>query len=181
MKWGEAELADLHADFAAAVRPILGEAEAEGLDVRRQSGGRSNARQAGLYATYLAEKAKFDRGERPEPPLPAAPAGKSAHNYSLCSREPGHRIGAAQACPECGAASKLAALALDVALLDANGKAIHCPPLALALRPAEWQQWAGILARHPLVRDGGAFKGRLDVVHFESAGWNVLDHSYRKP
>src|SRR6185436_12937153 len=146
MKWGAAELHDLHPDFRAAVIPILDDAEADGLDVRRQSGYRSNARQSGLHTTYLIEKAKFDRGERKEEPLPAAPAGKSAHNFALCSRDTSHLIGNADKCPSCGAATIGASLALDVAILDPDGRAVHCPPERdIAKRPEVWQRWSVIL------------------------------------
>jgi len=179
--WGDAELGDLHPDLRAIAPVIIGDADADGLDVRRQSGYRSNVRQDALYRDYLQKKAAFDRGELGDtPPIPAAPAGKSAHNYALCSRDRSHLIGAAIACPICGAGTLPASLCLDVSIHDERGNAIRTLMVPLDQRPAVWQRWAAILDRYgDEIRDGGDFKGRLDVVHFELIGWNVLDHTYR--
>lgn len=177
--WGAIDLGDCHPDLRAIMPSIVTAADKAGLDVRRQSGARSNARQAQLYETYLLERSKFERGER-DAPLPAAPPGKSAHNYALCVRHPEHRIGGAVECPLCGAATIPASLALDVSLHDAKGDAIHCPSVPLPERPAAWQTWAGVLdSFSSQVRDGGDFTGRRDVVHLELLGWNVLDHTYQ--
>lgn len=181
MTWRSSDLTDLHPDFRGIIPSLLNAAVSAGLDVRRQSGYRSNARQRQLYDVYLANQEKFLTGQG-EQPLPAAPPGKSAHNFALCSREPAHVIRDAVQCPECGAATLPASLALDISLHDSKGNAIHCPNVPLPERPFEWQIWAGILDTfQDAVRDGGDFSGRRDVVHFESVHWNVMDHSFKKP
>lgn len=181
--WPIVETADLHPDWKRWLPAILTDAERVGLIVRKESGGRANARQQQLFEAYRVEQVRFEKGLRPTTPHPAAPPGKSAHNYSLCVRDPAHVVGPALACPVCGASTILASLALDVSLRDEHGNPIVTGgELPLAARPPAWRTWAEVLDRYELhVRDGGDFHGRTDTVHFELIGWNVLDHTYRSP
>lgn len=179
MSWALADYGDLHVDLRLALPPLLEDAEKEGLRVRRISGYRSNARQAQLRATFEAKEKLYQLGQGPMP-LPAARPGKSAHNYALCSRTIGHVIGEHVQCPICGAATLPASVAVDIGLFDDKGVAIRCPPL-FEERPAEWQAWAGLVAKHPDLRDGGHFKPNADPVHVELIGWNWQTCVYTRP
>lgn len=178
MTWAPADYADLHPDLQAELPSVLVDAVRANLHVIRASGSRTNAVQQRLYETYLAKKADYDAGRTTVLPLPAAAPGASAHNYARCSREPSHVIGARVSCPVCGSATLPASLAVDVALLDGHGVAIHCPAVPLAQRPAEWRTWAGVIDGHPRLRDGGDFQHQLDPVHIEMLGWNFSTRTY---
>ena len=78
-----------------------------------------------------------------------------------------------------GVAASQASLAVDVGLFGTADNSVHCPNVPVDQRPVPWQLWASVLDKYEdVVRDGGDFAGRRDVVHMELRGWNVLDHTY---
>lgn len=175
--WAEPDLADLHPDLAAALRPLLSAAVSAGLRPRRRSGARSNETQGALYIAYKAAQGRWVAGGKVgSGPLPAAPPGASAHNYAVCPQNNSHLIGPNPTCPVCASRSRAASLALDIALLDVAGVSIYSGGArGLAARAVEWRQWAGLVRAFPAVRDGGTF-AQPDPVHVELARW---DHTSR--
>lgn len=170
----------LHPRFAEALEPCVIEAHATGIPVRPRSAWRSNTAQRQLYEHFLSMKGDFDTGRSPVRPLPAAPPGASAHNYSVCPTDPAHLIGGKERCPFCGSPPTAASLALDIGLLDAKGEFVPSGgALALPMRPAIWQRWAAHLQGFPLLRDGGLFHPRPDAVHVEHAAWDYAQRAFR--
>ena len=112
-------------------------------------------------------------------PLAAAPPGKSAHNYQLCTVDAAHVAGAAEVCNVCAGAVKPAAAAVDVLIQDRHGTTISTGgALELKYRPHVWQTWATILKKYPKLRDGGAFS-RPDTPHVELTRWDFKTHTVR--
>jgi hypothetical protein len=180
--WTLDQFTHLHPGFVAVLVPALLEADARQLRVRYRSGYRGNAEQRSLHDSFEARLAAFDRGELKAKPLPAAPAGASAHNFALCSVDVAHPIGGADECPECGAAVTPASVACDVQILGPNGQPIPSGGDApLEQRSHEWQQWAAILDRHPELRDGGDYASRKDPVHVEWIRWDYKTHALGAP
>lgn len=156
--WSPDQLAQLHPDFVAVLVPALHDAEAGQLRVRFRSGHRPNAEQQHLHDSFEARLAAYERGELKVKPLPAAPAGGSAHNYEVDG--------------------KPASVACDVQILDGTGRPIPSGgDCALETRPLEWQRWAAILDRHAGLRDGGDYVSRKDPVHVEWVRWNYKERA----
>lgn len=172
--WSPDQLLQLHPEFAEAVAPAIAEAQAEGLPVRFASGHRSKRRQAELRASYEARKKLFEAGELKQKPLPAALPGSSAHNWDLEDAEArGAGGGDVEGTP--------ASLALDVAILDQLGQPIPSGgQIPLEQRAPAWQRWAAVVARYPLLRDGGAFT-TPDAVHVELVLWDAKAKALRAP
>lgn len=151
--WSEDQFEQLHPDLGAALIPALLDAERELLRVRFRSGYRSAAEQKELHDTYGQRLELWKAGKLKNKPLPAAPPHASAHNY-------------------CQADGRPASLASDVQILGPTGQPIPSGgSIPLEQRPLEWQRWAAIVARHPLLRDGGTFS-KPDTVHVELARWD---------
>ena len=199
--WTEEQWSRLHPGFAADLAPLLAEAERRGFVVRPRSLDRSNARQRGLRQQYESARRLWDgaleahhkgshkgasqpatcslcwvlgakRGPEPRPPLPAAKAGWSSHNFGLCPNDAGHLHDCHDECPWCGAAWIPATVAVDVMLLDGRGVAVPSGgAVPLVHRPKVWQEWAELVHKFPALRDGGTFS-YPDSVHVE---WNLWD------
>jgi len=207
--WTDEQWARLHPGFAADLAPLLAEAERRGLVVRPRSLERSNARQRGLRQQYESARRLWDgtleahakglhhevkqpltccicwaagskKGPEPRPPLPAAKAGASSHNYGLCPVEPvGHPHDCHDECPWCGAAWVPATVAVDVMLLDKREVAVPSGgAVSLARRPEPWGQWAALVHEFPALRDGGTFS-TPDPVHVEWSRWDCAKAGLR--
>jgi hypothetical protein len=182
--WTDAEFADLHPTFAAALLPVVLEAQSQGIAVRRVSGWRSNAHQQHLRDTYEQALAQWQAAGGPATgkpkPLPASPPGHSAHNFTICSEDESHStLGHDDECPKCGGKVVPASLAVDVGIKDlVTGNFIRVGgQIPREQRHMQWQRWATLLESHPELRDGGEFKN-IDAVHCEAAGWHVADHTF---
>lgn len=213
--WTEDQWSRLHPGFAADLAPLLAEAERRGLVVRPRSLDRSNARQRGLRQQYESARRLWDgaleghhkgshkgasqpaicslcwvlgakRGPEPRPPLPAAKAGASSHNFGLCPNDAGHLHDCHDECPWCGAAWVPATVAVDVMLLDDHGTPtpVDDTPIAsggavvLARRSPAWQHWAALVHEFPALRDGGTFS-TPDPVHVEWSRWDCAKAGLR--
>lgn len=180
--WLEWQLLGLHPDLRAALVPAIEEALCIGIRPRYLSGPRTNAHQLRLRTEYENKAKLFAAGKITKLPLPAAPPGKSAHNYALCSVDKTHRIGPNERCPKCGAVTIPASLACDIWLADLRGEAIPSGgAIPREVRDRAWQDWAAVLDRHPLLRDGGEFQPRPDTPHVELARWDFRSQTLREP
>jgi hypothetical protein len=172
--WDPLVVAELHPGFWEQLRPLVESAHASDLMVRFLSGYRSNEMQGKLYRQYLDRVDEFKRGVIKRKPLPAAPPGNSAHNFSRCAAGVGHFVGDAEGtCPQCGAAVEPSAVAVDIWIPGPTGKAVKSGgAIPYEDRPVEWQKWADLVATFPKLRDGGLFRRRPDSVHVEWARWD---------
>lgn len=171
--WGEHELLQLHPVLR---RPLLSAvADARRLALLRvvpASLWRSNGQQAALRKHYEEQEALWKAGKLPAPPLPAACAGHSAHNWTVCTKDASHNFGDGDQCGVCGAEGQAASAAADVAILDGLGNHIRTGgAIADTAQPREWQLWFQVLELHKdQLRDGGlAYR---DPVHVESVLWD---------